>query len=236
MITLYTMAYNEEVKLQFMIDHYKKRFPNCYFVIYDNYSTDNTHSIAEKNGCEIRMYDSNNQIDDINLRDLKNTCWKDAKTDWVLVCDVDELLDISEQDLIKEEASGSTIIRAEGWNMINLEDNYDLSSIKYGLRHSRYDKSFLFNKKLIKEINYNCGAHVSEPIGSIILSDNIYKLYHYHVINTDFMINRYKYTAERLSEINRKHGMGSYHLISEEEIKLRIKGYRTDPELTKILP
>ena len=230
------MAYNEEIKMQFMIDHYKKRFPSCHFVIYDNYSTDNTHSIAEKNGCEIRMYDSNNQIDDIQLRDLKNTCWKDAKTDWVLVCDVDELLDITEQDLIKEESLGSTIIKAEGWHMINLEDNYDLSSIKYGIRHLRYDKSYMFNKKLINEINYNCGAHVSEPIGNIKLSDNIYKLYHYHIINTDFLINRYKYTAKRLSEINRKHGMGSYHLASEEEIILKVKNFRSNPELKRILP
>ena len=230
------MAYNEEIKMQFMIDHYKKRFINCHFVIYDNYSIDNTHSIAEKNNCEIRMYDSNNQIDDMNLRDLKNSCWKDAKTDWVLICDVDELLDITEQDLIKEESLGSTIIRTDGWNMINLEENDDLYSIKYGIRAANYDKNYLFNKRFIKEIKYECGCHRSSPDGIIKYSDKIYKLYHYSFINTNFLIERYKYTAKRLSETNKKYGMGSYHLASEEEIILKIKDYRSDPGLTKILP
>jgi len=236
MITLYTMAYNEEIKMQFMIDHYKKRFPSCNFIIYDNYSTDNTHSIAEKNACEIRMYDSNNQIDDIQLRDLKNTCWKSAKTDWVLVCDVDELLDITEQDLIKEESLGSTIIKSEGYNMVNLEDNCDLPSIKHGFRGTQYDKNYLFNKKFIKEINYECGCHRSSPIGAINYSNNIYKLYHYSCINPDLMVERYKYTAKRLSEKNKSCGMGAYHLMPEENVRANFASYRKSPDLIKLLP
>jgi len=40
MITVHTMAYNEEVLIQFMIDHYRSRFPKCHAV---------NRFVAEKN-------------------------------------------------------------------------------------------------------------------------------------------------------------------------------------------
>jgi len=233
MITLYTLAYNEEVKIQFMIDFYKKRFPNCHFIIYDNYSTDNTHKIIENNSCEIRMFDSNNQIDDIQLKDLKNNCWKDSKTDWVIVCDVDEMLDITEQDLINEEKLETTIIKSEGYNMVNMENNYDLSSIIYGIPDHSYDKLYMFNKKYIRDINYVCGAHTASPIGTIKLSFKTYRAYHYTFIHPDLLVTRYKWTAKRLSENNIKYNMGTYHLDSEEKIREKFEAKRL--EANKIL-
>ena len=103
MITVYTMAFNEEILMQFMIDHYRSRFPNCHIVVYDYESTDKTAEIANNNNCEVINYSTNNEVDDEKLRHLKNNCWKNAATDWVLVCDVDEMLDINEQQLIEED-------------------------------------------------------------------------------------------------------------------------------------
>jgi glycosyltransferase involved in cell wall biosynthesis len=219
MITIYTMAFNEEVFLQYMINHYKERFPSCKFVVYDNYSTDRTSEIAKNNGCEVRLFDSNNQIDDVLLRDLKNSCWKDAETDWVLVCDVDELLDITEADLKKEEALGFTIIKSEGWHMITMKDELDIENIKYGSRLTQYDKAYLFNKKYIQEINYVCGCHTHNAQGLVKLSDNAYRLYHYKAIGVDYFISRNALTAERLSERNKKYGMGLYNITTEEEVR-----------------
>ena len=56
MITVYTMAYNEEVFLQYMIDHYRSKFPNCHIVVYDNQSTDRTIEIALRNNCEVQNF------------------------------------------------------------------------------------------------------------------------------------------------------------------------------------
>ena len=231
MITVHTMAFNEEVFLQYMIDHYRARFPGCHIVINDNESTDNTAKIALENGCEVRTYSTNNQLDDIKMAALKNNCWKNAKTDWVLVCDPDELLNINEQQLKQEEANGTTIIRSEGWNMTNLENNFDFSNIKYGTRVPQYDKSYLFNKSKIQSINYVCGAHSARPIGNIKYSDTLYKLWHYHCINEDYYILRCKWTAARLSEVNKRHGMGSYYLRSEEDIRA---GYKNGQEAAKM--
>ena len=225
-ITIYSLAYNEEALLQFKIDFYRKRFSDCKFVVFDNYSTDNTNKIAKENHCEVIMYNSNGEINDLMLRHLKNNCWKSSKTNWVLVCDVDEMLDISEQDLIDEEKLGTTIIRAEGWNMVNMEDNFDLDNIKHGMRGESYDKYYLFNKKYIQEINYNVGAHSAHPMGFVNLSNKIYKVYHYAYVNPDLMVKKYQWTAKRLSEVNKKYGMGNYCLVPEKEIRQNFKNAR----------
>ena len=53
MITIYTIAYNEEVMLPFMIKWYRERFPECKIVVYDNFSTDKTEEIALSNDCQV---------------------------------------------------------------------------------------------------------------------------------------------------------------------------------------
>lgn len=218
MITLYTISYNEEILLQFMIDHYRSRFPNCRIVIYDNMSSDNTVKIAKDNGCEVVQYDTNGEIQDQRYIDIKNNCWKKAKTDWVLVCDVDELLDINEDDLKKEEELWKTLIRSEGYNMVNLENNLDIASIKHGSRTKGYDKFCLFNKKFIREINYEPGCHKCNPVGNIVYSDNVYRLYHYIFINEDLTIEKYKRYAQRLSPENLKRGWSRHYLYTKEQI------------------
>src|SRR4029077_17328462 len=109
-LTLYFLTYNEELLFQFVIDHYKTRFPNSTFIIFDNGSTDNTVELARKNNCEVRDYSlqSGGKLNDGVHRFIKNNCWKNAPTDWVLVADLDEVLDISEKELEQEDQLGST--------------------------------------------------------------------------------------------------------------------------------
>ena len=233
MITIHAIAYNEEVFLQYMIDHYQSRFPGCTIVIHDNESTDSTVKIALENGCEVRPYPSNHQHDDMSMTMLKNNCWKDAKTDWVLVCDPDELLDINQDQLKAEEALGNTIIRSEGWNMVNLKDDYDFDNIKNGTRVPQYDKSYLFNKKYLSAINYTAGCHNCGPIGTVKKSDTVYKLYHYHAVNPDYVVARYKWTAERLSDNNKRHGMGTYNMRTEAQIRASFEEGRQQSQRVK---
>jgi len=219
MITVYTVAFNEEVFIKFMIDHYRSRFPNCHIVVHDNESTDNTVAIAMANNCEVITYSTNNQINDSKYLEIKNNCWKKAQTDWVLICDVDELLNINESDLLAEENLGVTMISSEGYNMVNMEDNYDLENIKYGARCEPYDKFYLFNKKFISDINYKPGCHECKPIGKAVKSKTKYIAYHYKCINPDFQVERYASYAGRLSEENKKNGWGNHYLQTPEQIK-----------------
>jgi hypothetical protein len=230
MITVYTVAYNEEYQLQFMIDHYRFRFPDCHIVVYDNMSTDNTVDIALRNKCEVVSYDTNNQISDSKYLEIKNNCWKTAKTDWVLICDVDELVDINQDMLKYEETCNHTIINVHGYNMINMDDNCNLDHIKYGVRSHYYDKNYLFNKKFIKEINYQPGCHQSEPIGTINYSNNengSYNAYHMNFINIDMSIEKYKSYAKRLSKENLDKGWGVHYLFSEDKIRAEFADLRS---------
>jgi glycosyltransferase involved in cell wall biosynthesis len=226
-VTIYTVTYNEELILQLMINHYRYRFPNCHIVIYDNQSTDNTVTIAKANCCEIRHYDSGGQVNDQMLLDTKENCWKDAKTDWVLVCDTDELLDITEEELKYEESLGTTKIKSECWHMVNMKDNLDVNSIHYGFRDkndswraSLYDKDLLFNKKHITKIGYEGGGcHSTNSQGKIVNSSKKYKLYHYKYVNPDLFVEKQKISAQRLSEVNKKYGWGSQCLRDESLLR-----------------
>lgn len=234
MITIYFAAYNEEVRLQFMLDHYKSKFPNCNFVMNNNASTDNTVEIAKQNNCEIIQYDTGGEHNDDLLLKLKNNCWKGAKTDWVLVCDPDELLDINENSLKLEESLGTTIVKSTAYQMIDISDDFfikkefDISKLTYGARSLAHDKSLLFNKKQIVDINYNHGCHVASPTGNIKYNTNIYNMYHYHFINMSFIRDRYKMTNIRFSDINRRNGWGFHVALAEDDLIKKINNLRNN--------
>lgn len=219
MITIYTLTYNEELLIQFRIDHYRERFPNCRMVFYDNLSTDNTVKIAKENGCEVITYDTGGQFSDRVHMDIKNNCWKDAQTDWVLQSDLDELLDINEAELKEEERLGTSMIRCQFWDMVNMEDNLDFKAMKYGVRSPMLPGKFLlFNKKFISEINYSPGAHACNPIGTITYSSKEYRVYHYVSINADVTIKKFKIRRETLSPENIKMGWGTQVFMTPDEI------------------
>ena len=122
--------------------------------------------------------------------------------------DADEFLDINEEQLNQENANGTTIIRSEAYNMVNLYDNYDVDNILYGSRCSAYDKPYLFKKSVITEMNYVHGAHTASPVGKIKYSDKLYPLYHYIAIHPDLTFKKHQYTKQRLSQRNRQMGRG----------------------------
>jgi hypothetical protein len=216
MVTVYTVTYNEELIIEFFINHYRKKFPDCKIVVFDNYSTDRTVEIAKLFGCEIIFYDTNNTFSDKKLIEIKNGCWKDSETEWVIVCDCDELIQINEEQLKKEEKNGYTIFKFNGYNLMNF-NNDTLENISYGWPDESYDKILLFNKTQIKEINYNYGCHESNPIG-ILKVCKVYDMFHYKFLGKSYTINRYKKFAERLSDENIKLKLSWHYFTNEEEI------------------
>lgn len=229
-ISIYMIAYNEDVVLQYTIDFYKERFPGAKFTIFDNESTDKTKEIALKNGCEVISFSTNNQIVESRITHIKNTCWLNAPTDWVLVCDPDECLDITEEQLKEEEAKGVSIIKSEGWNMVNMEDNYDIAQICHGTRVPQFDKNYLFDKRSIKIMNYQHGCHSASPQGQVKFSDKAYKLYHFKCIHPDYLVLRARWTQARLSDENKRGGLGSYWINTDEGTR---NGFMVGRELAK---
>ena len=131
---------------------------------------------------------------------------------------MDELLDIYEAELKTEEESSATIIRTEVYDMINMENNADLTAMKYAVKSDLPGKSCLYNKKYIRQMNYGPGSHTSNPIGTVAYSNKAYKLYHYNSINENITIEKFKLRAARMSSENLKNGWGIHYLMTPSEI------------------
>ena len=204
--------------MQFMIDHYRNKFPGCHIIVYDNMSTDRSVEIAKANNCEIIMYNTNDQICDSKYLEIKNNCWKSSKTDWVLICDMDELLEIDETLLRIEETKGTTIINSIAYNMVNMNDDCELKIMDHGIRIPMYDKNLCFNRASIADINYAPGCHTIDPIGNISYSSTNYLLRHYVYVNVDLFVNKYQLYASRLSQENLKNKWGSHYMKTKQQI------------------
>lgn len=222
MITVYIICYNEEKILPFTIKHYRDRFPECRIVIYDNESTDNSPNIALQNKCEVISYCTNNRLSDGKYLEIKNNCWKDSTTNWNIVCDCDELLDISKDYILEEEKFGTNIIKCDGYSIVNRDPSITIENMKLGYFDPGYSKPYMFNKDDIREMNYEAGAHKANPVTyhgkNLKPSQKIYKALHYKYLNPEYTINRYKLFNQRLSEENIKNGWGIHYKINTEEI------------------
>lgn len=231
MITIYTICYNERLMLPHMIAHYRKNFTNCKIVIFDNCSEDGSQEIAKAAGCQVITYDTGGKLDDAKYLEIKNNAWKDANTNWILVCDVDELCDINEKELFREEGNGATAIQFHGFNMVNMRDDLDIESIEMGVRAPSYDKLYLFDKSQISAINYSPGCHGASPLGKIKLSKSVYLCKHYKYINPNYMIARHALFASRMSDNNKKRGWGAHYNYSPERIRQEFENARLNAQI-----
>ena len=226
MLTVYTIAFNEEIILPYMIKWYRQRFPECRIVVYDNYSEDNTEKIALDNDCKVVKFGKKGELSNSAFLHVKNNCWKTANTNWVLVCDVDEMLDITEEDLKKEERKGVSIIKSKGWDVVNMKDDFNIDSMDCGCNSPGYSKNYLFDRSKINEINYDPGCHTAKPYGFVKYSDKEYNLFHKRYVNTDFLIQRYKQYNKRRSEEDIKYGWAAHYAAKESEIRKEIEEKR----------
>ncbi len=230
LITIYLITWNEELLLPFAVEHYRRRFPNCKIVIYDNESSDCTIKCASELQCEVITFNTYNKLSDLMFQYIKNTHWKTAETPWVLICDLDEWLDISEGELRVEESYGRTIIQAEGYMMVNMEDNLNIAGINHGYRDEQvaifYDKCLLFNRTQITNINYIMGAHACNPDGNVNYGTKKYPMYHYKYLSPDYLVERYKMYRERLSDANKENSWGGSCLSTELTIRTQFIQFR----------
>lgn len=224
-VEVYALMYNEALVLPYFLRHYREMFPNCHIVLFDNQSSDNSVEIALTwNNVEIRTYDTGGKLSDKTYLKIKNTCWRNAKTDWVLIADIDEHCVINADDLIREEILGNTLIRFEGFNMVGMDGSLDIDKIDRGIRAPSYDKTYCFRRSQIESINYGPGAHSASPIGEIKYSEEVYRCLHYKYIELEYMIKRHNHFASRLSDDNREKNYGGHYLYSRQRIT---KEFRT---------
>ena len=235
-LTIFCLTFNEHDMLPFMVEHYRARFPECRFVIWDNESTDDTREIAERAGAEVHIVRTSNIVDDSQLRDHKNGCWKQGGVEWACVVDCDELVDIDAQQLAHEEQAGTTVIRCVGYDMVSAADDQVLRAITNGAREPLYDKMVMFDARAITDINYWYGAHGADPRGAVRLSNRAYPLFHYKYLSVPSFLARAHLTNIRMSETNKRNGWGYHNGLPDEELIARFQTKRQQSVTVRDLP
>ena len=204
-ITIYLMCYNEEVLIPHTVAYYKEQFPGVEITIVDNQSTDRSVEIAKELGCTIQTWDTDGKYDDFRLTEMKNTVWKTAKTEWVLVCDMDEYLVASTKDLVKEKGRGTTILKTEAYEAVGESNQENISDIQItniskGFRLPTYDKSICFRPSKITDINFELGCHTAVPQGEVKYSKKAYLLYHYKFLGIPYRNRQRSVTGRHKSK------------------------------------
>lgn len=209
-ITLYFINYNDSFYLPFIKEHYGKFCQRI--VMYDNYSTDNSHELALSLGFEVLKF-GGPQLNDQDYLNVKNHCWKECRTlemhaDYVIVCDADEFVN-------PINLTGETPV-VTGYNMVSESlPCVSISEINTGEYSESYSKQAIFSPHKIKEINYVHGAHKNNATGEIKM-EGIATLHHYRQIGgVNRMITRHAEYRARLSNFNKQHKMGFHYLHND---------------------
>lgn len=230
-IVWYTLCYNEEDILPFIIDYWKEIATKV--IVYDDNSTDKSREILSKyDWIEIRNfpYNSKNTLNDHINRVIKNNCWKECvgqNVDWVICSDLDEILYAKNLfDKLKIcKNKDISIIFSQGYNFVSAtfpkyDGTYMHEIIKKCIHDSVYDKPIIFNPNKVSEIDYAVGGHSLEnPLyeGISLYASNIY-LFHFKYLGIDYLLKKRKLIKNRLSELNKLMKWGSQYLLDEKQI------------------
>ncbi len=169
-VHIFLMCFNEEVLLPHTIEHYRRCSQNCAITILDDDSSDKSVEIATALGCSVIPMNKPPGALNSHLQLIKNECWKQVESGWVIVADMDEWLCFSERDLRREMRKGTNVLRVIGYNMTGfsqsaLLDDVDLHSVNRGIFNQWESKNLCFLVPEVKAMNYGPGAHACSPEG-----------------------------------------------------------------------
>jgi len=240
-IYVYTICWNEEAFLPYFLKYYSQFATKI--ILYDNQSTDRTLKICSdfhSDTCELQVitYNTYNQIRDDVYLEIKNEVWKHSrgKCDWCIVVDIDEIVyhPLGITTYLSNLPTNVALIQSVGYEMVSntFFQNPDQPLVlpteicKTGVASHMLNKTNIFRPNLVNGINYYGGCHICVPAyqGKYIeMKESPIKLLHFKFIYPlEWMIDRYKKMASRLSEQNVKHGWGLHYA----EIQKLIQRYQ----------
>jgi len=213
-VEIISIVRNEEVFLEFFYDFYRERFSDVTFSLVDMGSTDGTIELAKKLGMNLELRHEEFFSDMTNV-ELKNTLWQSSKKEYVIIQDLDELLDVDDDFLKNNEFS---MIKAEAWDMVG--EGQAIKDITKAVRLPEYDKCMMFKVKHFSQLSFSAGAHYlhwkSNIKGVQILRR---PMYHYNRLSLEYVIEKYKSRQARMSKENIEKNWGFQYQLSEKAIR-----------------
>lgn len=224
-VTAHILAFNEERIIYYAVKHYRSFC--CKVVLHDLGSTDSTQQIAQAQGAELVQHNCEGVTDDILNSHIKNTCWHNDKSDWVVCADADELIYLPqgvEVTLNEYERQQLAIIKPHGWEMTSetfpttYGQIYD--EVKWGARDDHwYAKPILFSRRRVAKTEIGMGAHevsvtlhdgsrIHVPQGTPPTSPPCWLLHMHHLGSVEEIGRGYDGIIKRHGAMNKKMGWG----------------------------
>jgi glycosyltransferase involved in cell wall biosynthesis len=206
-VEIYAPCHQEAKIIPYFMRHYNQ-YGKVF--LYEGHSTDGSRELAESLGATVINLDTNNEVRDDILMDIRNNCWKASKADWVIVCDMDEFVYhpnfIAYLKTVKE-----TIVCPRTFEMFSNKFPTTTGQIYDEVQHGFEirPKFFLFQPTKLKEMSYSAGSHEALPQGEVYINytTEIFCLHMRH-LSIDHIVNRNAYLNSRRSEINKQMNWG----------------------------
>jgi hypothetical protein len=219
-VNICTFTFNDSLYISNFIEWYTARFSNLKIHVYDNYSTDDTVEKALKAGCQVTYFGDSGQysIGIDKFAELRELCFMRSSSDYVLICDIDEFLDVCDKDLM---VFNPVIVQGIGYHMLG-NDSTEFKSIRLGVSDALYDKCLMFRRSKIAQINFGPGAHSCAPkfLQPYQMSSNLRRpMYHFRWLSLNHVIERYKRNAKRISPADRSAGYAFQYFQSRKMIE-----------------
>ena len=203
---VYTFCYNEEKILPYVIEYWKQYAAKV--IVYDNGSTDNSLKIlSQYSWIEVREFDTENTFDPEKISQYKSFCYADAigKADYVMVCDIDEVLLPTENllpELVLAKKDNIQLFQTKYYEIINNELNPKYDSLihtaegYYAYPNVNIHKAIVFDPRIKIAFGHNS---LTYSTNRNYITKSIITL-HLKMISSNILVSRQKHLYLRLNK------------------------------------
>lgn len=221
-ITVHAPCFNEERMLPHFLKYYNQFAKKI--IIYDNMSSDRSIEIIRSYpNTRVLSFDTNGKYSEKTLTNIRNNCWKFDKTDFSIICDIDEIVYAPSMKKFLDENPNFDVYKPIGYQMISTSfpnaDRVITDQIKMGVEDQVFSKMAIIRPNRLFSTNYGYGSHSAAPAGRYGQvriyeahknADDL-KLLHYKNVGFDYLLERAQSTGQRLGSDTRIHGLGKHY-------------------------
>lgn len=253
-IHLYTLCYNEMDVLPFVIDYWKY-LGITKAVVYDNGSNDGSvEFLSQFNWIEIRHFQTEGMNDTVQA-EIKNKCWKETKdkdVDFVIVCDMDEIIFSTNLNEILEE------MKTKDYNamvspLYGICEDFKPEHVDNVLLHTQCHKYYkqqmnrqyqdmskimLFDPNKIDDMRFAVGCHSANPIPKLklLITDKAVTIHIDKGFGIQYQIEKRKIMNDNLSEENKKkHYCFQYGYTPEKITEMYINNQKSSTDINNTI-